>query len=333
MSTRYLEGWAKEYAVDVDEERGMARILVPQESDDFVTIRQGGLGISNGASSVIQALGLSVYGPPKLHWRYKLYPWKGITDDGEPIPLDTPDAKTQENFDHGHRFEPVTRKVWTLLSGEKRRCFEGCVWRMRRGDLFYKNECDRWELEHVSPDGNALAHEPSRPITRREIMEARTCTDEEEKQEALKRLRDRMLPMDNVIFNMEFKNPRYHVYDEVPKEHVAQMQDQMRVTGAPYGEYCATHIDGDTQKLTGVLYARVHRSSTYVQWIEEHMRNYSMCLYRHQEPWWGMVTNEREIPPVKIEYLAKGAPETLGLPEDVVQQGLLEAERCEGLFW
>ena len=319
------------------------RILMPQElKDDFVCIREGGLGVSMGATTAGDACGLGVATPRDV-WRQKIF--GDMIEELEMSHLSEKEReevlKEQEEksacMRHGNLFEPVTRAVYEHLSG--RRVLQGCVWRFIDRELVSmlssssssnKQEDPETSLErlHCSPDGCCLKqnHQTTTTTTASNgagVIDYQRVVDARQKADTvdIRAMSQQALPMEAVEYGVEFKNPYFGIYKEPKKSHVCQTQYQAHVMNVPYIDYCATHISPRTELLEQVLWYRIYKTTEYAAGTMTHVRDYAYCLDTLTEPQWGAAHPDL-TPPVRMYLWASGTPEDLSIPKDIVETAL-----------
>lgn len=82
-------------------------------------------------------------------------------------------------------------------------------------------------------------------------------------------------------WSLEIKCISYPMY-RIPADYMAQMQQQLAITGYPYSDFFAAWCDEtDETNIKGIFYKRVYFSKSYWNWIYPRLRAFSLVLSGH----------------------------------------------------
>lgn len=105
-------------------------------------------------------------------------------------------------------------------------------------------------------------------------------------------------------WSLEIKCIGHPVYTISP-EHMAQMQQQLAISGFPFSDFFAAWYNGDESKLLGIFYKRVYFSEDYWRWIYPRIKRFSLVLSGEAELTKEMYSIQRELlqlaPKVRVE--------------------------------
>jgi len=190
-----------------------------------------------GASSSGTVLGISPYAGPE-------HIWQTLFDPGlDPRLWDFPSTEATE---HGTRYEPLAALIYMLLTGNLH--YDTGLWINPNHALW----------EHSSPDG--VVFERGGGAT------TRPC---------LFQLADGRWVL--VHGGLEIKCPLYKLYENVPAQYLAQMQQQARTLGLPWVDFFVYFREGNECALW-----RVYYSHEWTEWATKRYELFQSMRSREQ---------------------------------------------------